>query len=289
MADNFAESGEFEISEQEKIQIARHYLLSSPPGQFNDIYRDLQKIIPGVSLSDNFKSIAREYNILTKKFAMDDTKKVLITSEGQIDADHYIDSKNKQIVAVDHTNLQILPEDPVPLFDGAMDDSIEDFRLAIERSLEEYMISFYRSDFCSAVYGKNGKITIVVSGQHLNLRNFYSGQWSSKWEVEFNRNSAQCSGTIQIHAHYFEEGNVQLQTTKHIESQTFEASDPSSLAHNVVQMILNSENELQRGLEEMYINMKDETLKAMRRTMTIARTKFNWNISEHRLAKHMRK
>jgi len=151
------------------------------------------------------------------------------------------------------------------------------------------MKNFYRSDYCSAVYGKNGKIVIVISGQHLNLRNFYCGGWSSKWEVVFNQNSAQCSGVIQIHAHYFEEGNVQLQTSKNIDSQTFRVSDSSSLAHDVLEMIQNSENELQRGLEEMYISMKDETLKSMRRVMTVTKTKFNWNISEHRLARHMRK
>jgi capping protein alpha len=197
--------------------------------------------------------------------------------------------KNKQVVAVDHVNLQILPDEPVPIFDGALDDSIENYRFALQQILEEYMTKFYSNDYTSAVYAKNGVITILIIGQHSNLKNYYAGQWSSKWQIAFHGGSADFSGKIQIHAHYFEEGNVQLQTSKDIERQTIKKSDPSHFSETILQSIQNSENELQKGLEEMYTSMKDETLKSMRRVMTVTRTKFNWNVSEHRLAKHMRK
>ena len=66
------------------------------------------------------------------------------------------------------------------------------------------------------------------------------------------------SGTVKVRAHYFEDGNVQLQTTK----------------------VRTAESALQCGLERMYDNVSVKTAKAMRRVLPITHVKMNWNIHE---------
>ena len=86
------------------------------------------------------------------------------------------------------------------------------------------------------MYAWEGVLHVVIYGERLNLRNFWSGSWLSVWEIK----DKELSGTIkvcppcplipacfsppislihflkplQLRAHYFEEGNVQMQTTK---------------------------------------------------------------------------
>jgi capping protein alpha len=40
----------------------------------------------------------------------------------------------------------------------------------------------------------------------VNLRNFWTGEWLSTWKIE----NGSLTGTITFNAHYFEDGNIQL-------------------------------------------------------------------------------
>jgi capping protein alpha len=86
----------------------------------------------------------------------------------------------------------------------------------------------------------------------------------------------------QIHAHYFEDGNVQLQSTKAIPQKTVPFTE-------VLDAIKKAENDLQAGLEDMYQNMNEETLRDMRRVMTVSRTKMEWNVNAQRMVRTLRK
>merc|ERR1711991_709732 len=57
----------------------------------------------------------------------------------------------------------------------------------------------------------------------------------------------------------------------------------------VEKQIKDSENSVQRGLGEMYLNMNEETFKSMRRTMPITRTKMEWNVNAVRMVRQVQK
>ena len=65
----------------------------------------------------------------------------------------------------------------------------------------------------------------------------------------------------------------------------FIASDPVMTVCVVMMLWL----AWQQGLENMYANMGDETFKTMRRKLTISKTRMEWNVSAHRLAKTLGK
>jgi capping protein alpha len=100
----------------------------------------------------------------------------------------------------------------------------------------------------------------------------------------------QVSGEIKIRAHYFEVGNVQLQTKKVVAATTLATGgDASGIAAAIKDHVAVSEKEIMDGLEEMYGNMTEETFKSMRRVMPVHRNKMNWNIHEVKLNSTLRK
>jgi capping protein (actin filament) muscle Z-line, alpha len=98
------------------------------------------------------------------------------------------------------------------------------------------------------VYAWEGALHVVIYGERLNLRNFWSGSWLSVWEIK----DKQLSGTIkvrapsfaacfsaplsltfshdQLRAHYFEKGNVQMQTTKTLPPTSLPPTDDETTA-----------------------------------------------------------
>lgn len=75
---------------------------------------------------------------------------------------------------------------------------------------------------------------------------------------------------------------MQLQTTKAIPQKTVPFTE-------VLDAIKRAENELQAALEDMYQNMNEETLRDMRRIMTVSRTKMDWNVNAQRMVRTLRK
>lgn len=118
------------------------------------------------------------------------------------------------------------------------DHSLEGQRAALQSALDAYVESrFVCEDSAGGVYAKDGKITAVVSGERPNLRNFWSGRWSSTWTIQCSSGQATISGEIKVHAHYFEDGNVQLQTTKVIPATVLPYSSEAEFASQIIARI----------------------------------------------------
>ena len=81
-------------------------------------------------------------------------------------------------------------------------------------------------------------------------------------------------GMVQVRAHYFEDGNVQLYATKEVQV---------SSVKDVAALIEEKENALHAGLEAMYGDMADSTFKALRRVMPITKLKMKWSVDALRL------
>eukprot|EP01039_Chlorochromonas_danica_P004217 gene4219-4634_t len=278
-----------EISEEEKLQIAQHYLLSSPPGQFNEILADVRKIIPEKIIPDSVAAgIARAANIKTGKVVTTPSgRKAVLTTVGEVDASHYYDPSSKATFAVDHLTLTTR-EDSLPY---PSDESLEVLRQELQLVSETYVKANYLAEQSAAgVFARDGVISILVSGEKVNLRSFWSGRWTSTWAVaKTSANAVTLTGEIKIHVHYFEDGNLQMQSTKIIPTQTLEYSTESDLAKVIFERIRAEENALQGGLEDVYGNMNSETIRSMRRIMPITKSKMEWNVNAVRLTRQMRK
>lgn len=277
-----------EISPEEKLQICQHYLLSSPPGQFKEVLSDVRKLIPSDLLSDALAGgIARVANL--KNFAVvtaPSGKKTILSSAGEIDPSHYFDPVTGSVIGVDHLSL-MTEETSLP---SNQSQSLEISRVAIQEALNKYIkIAYPAEQSAAGVFTKDEQITIVISGEKTNLRNFWSGRWTSSWNLSLNDGSAELTGDLKLHIHYFEDGNLQLQGSKSIPGTAITYTSEAELGEKVVAAIQANENTLQSSLEEMYTSMNEETLKAMRRIMPITRTKMEWNVNAVRMVRQVRK
>ena len=110
--------------------------------------------------------------------------------------------------------------------------------------------------------------TLVVNlcTERVNLRNFWGGRWKSRWEIDLTANPSLVTGTIELHVHYFENGNLQLQSCKTVKEE-ITVQRPDGLGDAIVAVMKEAEDNLQMNLEDMYINMSEETFKEMRRVM----------------------
>lgn len=106
------------------------------------------------------------------------------------------------------------------------------------------------------------------------------------------------SGVLKVNVHYYEDGNVQLNTETPIKTTAsgsvyyplssfaalekliltfvFLQQDARSLADATVKAIDKAESNFHKALETSYNTMGDTTFKALRRVLPITRTKIDW-------------
>lgn len=239
--------------------------------------------MPDGLLTDSFLAgVARAHHAKGKVVDASTGAKVVLCAAGEVDPTHYIDSKSCTIFQYNHLT-DVASEDSMV---APIDQSLELKRAAIQSVLDKYMKGVYHAeDSAAGVFAKDGKIFIVLVGEKKNLRNFWSGKITSTWTLDVA--SSNLSGNMIIHAHYFEDGNVQLQTSKSSPETTLFGGSEAELASGLEKHIREFETSVQDGLEEMYVSMNEETFKSMRRTLPISRTKMEWNVNAVKMVRQL--
>ena len=165
------------------------------------------------------------------------------------------------------------------------DGSLELKRAALQSAVTQYVSRQYSAEHAAgSVYAKDGQLFVCITGERPNLRNFWSGKWNSMWTIIMTGGAATVTGEIKVHAHYFEDGNVQMQSSKPVvAAQISSGASEKDFADAVVNHIKTSESTLQGALGDMYANMNEETFRCMRRVLPVTRTKMEWNVNAVRM------
>ena len=204
------------------------------------------------------------------------------------------------------------PWQPIP--------DMENTRAIIEAEATAYTLNHYKHGICSvfSTVNDDGKAIVVCVEDHqfqpknywyvpnlsMRISNlilpsiFRNGRWRSVWTVQLEHGSAEVTGLLKVQVHYYEDGNVQLVSSKEIKEGisisvrvlgTLDFNDDSlralfldfqsdeQLARELVQLMENSESEYQAAISENYQTMSDTTFKALRRQLPVTRTKIDWN------------
>lgn len=164
----------------------------------------------------------------------------------------------------------------------AADASVESWRSALDAEVLQYTLNHYRHGVCS-VFGRsaNGQVTLNVclEDHQFQPNNYCNGRWRSRWQVTFQPGvgsaQAELVGNLKVQVHYYEDGNVQLVSSKECRESVI-ATNEQATAKEIVRLIEEAENEYQTAISANYQTMSDTTFKALRRQLPVTRTKIDW-------------
>ncbi|WVY94387.1 hypothetical protein V8G54_033475 [Vigna mungo] len=304
------EEEESELSDKHKVEIAKWFLLNSPPGEIKYVAKDVKSILNNDDLYNEAASEA--FPIYNKSHSIslqmaNRSGDVLVTSFGELEGNAFLEPRTAQVAIVDH--VKQVCTDVRPATDEELASAyVEEFRCNMDVEVLKYVEEAYPKGVCS-VYCINGKdvespgsnfeLAVVISAARHSPQNFCNGSWSSVWNIEFkyDQQEVEVKGKMQVGAHYFEEGNVQLDA-KHECKDTILFQAPEECAVAITSIIRHHETEYFASLEASYLNLSDSTFKVtpvmssaflhsklrmwyfcedLRRKLPVTRTLFPWN------------
>ncbi|GAB4855593.1 hypothetical protein Ancab_024214 [Ancistrocladus abbreviatus] len=287
MADD--DSLDSELSDKQKKEIAKWFLINAPAGEIQYVAKDIKAILKD---DDVYNSAALEafpeYNkahMICLDFP-DRSSDVIVTSYSEIDKNEYLDPRTAHVAIVDHVK-QVCTEVRPATDEELPSPYVEEFRCALDAEIMKYISEAYPKGLCS-VYCVNGKdvdgpgadfeFVVVISAARHSPQNFCNGSWRSVWNIEFKdeEQTVELRGRMQVGAHYFEEGNVQLDSQHECKDTTIFQS-PEDAAITLTNIIRHHETEYLASLEASYLNLPDTTFKDLRRKLPVTRTLFPWH------------
>ncbi|KAH8932638.1 hypothetical protein BDL97_19G083900 [Sphagnum fallax] len=302
-----------ELSAEEKVAIGKWFLLKSPPGQIRQVAKDVRTVLMDDSLFTKAAEEAfPEYNVkhMIPVELPDHSGKVLVTKYAEVDNSHYLDPRTAVVATIDHikqvcTSMRPAADDELPTA------LMEEYRISVDAELLKYVEEAYPGGEC-AVYctcGKNvdkheGEIELaaVISNASFSSKNFRGGSWRAVWRIQINEelHAAELQGQINVNAHYFEEGNVQLDTSYECHD-SIQFQDAGDMGAGIVNVVERLESEYLSSLEvktldhlfcnfgphllfmfggkrrDSYAKLSDRTFKELRRKLPVTRTLFSWD------------
>jgi len=146
------------------------------------------------------------------------------------------------------------------------------------KSLDSHVKEHY-SDASCGVYPieDDSKIAILVVANKYSPKNYWNGRWRSLYL--FTPSSSSLTGTMKVDAHYYEDGNVRLLTTKPISTSISSAS-----ASTIIREIAVAEKKYQEEINKGFNSLSEGAFKGLRRQLPVTRQKVEWDkIAGYRL------
>jgi len=126
-----------------------------------------------------------------------------------------------------------------------------------------YWIAFYQQ-----INNGHWKIYLLLSSHNLNIKNLWSGEWLSHWNIEkTSENTFKVLGNLKINTYYYEEGNIQFNLDKEFNIVLSANQENEELATSVIDFIQESETAIQHSLDKLFDNLSDQYIKPLRRKL----------------------
>lgn len=249
--------------------IIEQIVLDSPSGEIQEVYNDLLAIT-GEPAKESIIDAIEQYNV-RNNVPIDVEGQLILLSEYNREGTKFYDPVRGISFSVDHLARKGLDVEPhaVVLADEQRD---------ILEKLEQYASKNFSGEVTLAVYPVTGtsKVAIIIVSTRNNSSNFYNGNWRS--EYVYDLQSSNVTGTIDVHVHYYEDGNVSFKSNKKLEAIT---------TQDVVSTIQDTEKEFENHLDTSFAELNEKKFKSLRRRLPITRSKVNWGkaIGTYRLGK----
>ncbi|KAK4381810.1 F-actin-capping protein subunit alpha [Sesamum angolense] len=180
-----------QLTDKQKIEIAKWFLLNSPAGEIQYVARDIRAVLKNervyrAAVAEAFP-LYNKAHMICLEFP---DRSGYFSSFSEIDKNEYLDPRTAQVARVDHVKQELLKfvarkvcEDARPANDEELSSSyIEEYRCALDAEIIKYVSEAYPKGVCS-VYCANGKdveepgsdfeLVVVISAARHSPQNFW--------------------------------------------------------------------------------------------------------------------
>ena len=277
------------LSDAEKVRVAADFILHAPPGEFNEVFNDVRVLLNNDALlKDGASGAFSQYNKdqLTPVKVEGSELFGLITEHNDLGGGKFTDARSKQSFKYDH-----LRKEASEYQAWEPESGMEALRSAIEAEVTEYCLQHYRHGVCSTMSKKTEEgqtIVCCIEDHQFQPKNYWNGRWRSQWSLVVSGGQAEVTGVLKVQVHYYEEGNVQLVSSKDVQ-ETLSVKSEEEMARELVDLMEEAEKVYQTGVTENYQTMSDNTFKTLRRALPVTRTKFDWNrVTQYTIGKELK-
>jgi len=168
-------------------------------------------------------------------------------------------------------------------------ESKSEIRKKIEKKVIEYVNTYYNKETTYYnVYFDSllDKIHVLICGQNINEKNFWSGEWLSIWE--FDLNDKKVTGEIKVNTIYYEDGNMQFNFKKNYETIN-KGKDDESIADDLIRFIEKNENEIQKNMVKTNANSNEEFIQSLRKSVSLIGNNMNWTLDQIQFSQNQKK
>ncbi|KAJ2742185.1 ATP-binding mismatch repair protein [Coemansia sp. BCRC 34301] len=261
-------------SSSDRIAKAAGFLLHSPPGEVDDVFNDIRGLVnDDDALQQHIEPVLAESNMQQFLAAEvpEQQSTVLITPYNQVSSGRYLDPNTRTVFRFDH--LRRSASDAQEAGEDLVDSETEGLRAGLQRALEVYVAAHYGSGAVS-VFSHEGSVVGCIVSNRFSAGNYWNGSWRAVWS--FNPRSGQLNGSTKVRVHYFEEGNVQLDTQSDFAADIAVSGEGDALAKSVADRIARFEAEFQQSINDGYVQLAEKTFRGLRRTLPVTRNKVDW-------------
>ncbi|KAJ5805331.1 hypothetical protein N7474_011218 [Penicillium riverlandense] len=195
------------------------------------------------------------------------SQEVLVSEFNKLEGNRYFDTESQTSFEVDHTTQTA---------SGAQSSPLESQNADLIKSLLKSLGVHAREHYPSCSYGvypieNDSAVAIVLVANRYSPSNFWNGRFRAIYQVSISSASTTVTGKIHVDVHYYEDGNVSLNTTKPVNIAV-----PSVSAESIISRIATAERDYQEDLNRAFVQMAEGAFKNLRRQLPITRQKVEW-------------
>ncbi|KAJ4158577.1 uncharacterized protein LMH87_009096 [Akanthomyces muscarius] len=252
-----------------QLETVASFIEGAPPGELADVVADIKTLTASSpNLLSQLGPAFQRYNeeqLITVKLP-GSSESVLVSEHNSLGDGRYYDVESSSSFEFDHATQKA---------SAVQSHTIEGAQADLTKSTLKSLSTYISEHFPNAAYGvypieSDSKIAIVIVANKYSPNNFWNGRWRSVYT--FNPSSGSLEGTIKVDVHYYEDGNVRLQTKKPIS-----VSVALSTGAGIAKEISSTERKYQEELNKGFVSLSEGAFKGLRRQLPVTRQKIEWD------------
>ncbi|CAI7621226.1 unnamed protein product [Penicillium bialowiezense] len=251
------------------VELASSFIEGAPPGELADVVSDVQALTSeGEGIIPSLLPAFKRYNesqLSTVKLP-GSSEEVIVSEFNALEDNRYFDPESQTSFEVDHTTQTA---------SGAQSYHLESENADLIKSLLKSFGAHAREHYPNSTYGvypieNDSAVAILLVANRYSPNNFWNGRFRAIYQVPVSSPST-LTGKIQVDVHYYEDGNVALNTNKPVSVNL-----PSVSAESIVSKIAAAERDYQEALNRAFVQTAEGSFKGLRRQLPITRQKVEW-------------